>query len=51
MKKTTEHIKIVLLNGKEQKKAIYINENGDKYIYNQRGFRKLEDFIEGHEVI
>ena len=50
MTKTKEYIKIVLLNGKEQKRAIYVDENGEKYVYNQRGFWKLEDFIKNREI-
>lgn len=45
MKKTTEYIKIVLINGKEQKRTIYVDDNGEKYVYNQRGFWRLEDFM------
>lgn len=51
MKKTAEHITIVLLNGKEQKRTIYVDERGSKYIYNQRGFWKLEDFTKGRKTI
>jgi len=50
MKKTNEFIKVVLLNGKEQKRTIYVDENGQKYVYNQRGFWTLEDFIKGREI-
>ena len=51
MKKTTEYITIVLLNGKEQKKTIYVDESGAKHIYNQRGFWKLEDFVKGRKTV
>lgn len=51
MKKTKEYITVVLLNGKEQKRTIYVDENGAKYIYNQRGFWKLEDFVKGRKII
>lgn len=51
MKKTAKYIKIILTNGKEQKKTIYVDDNGEKYIYNQRGFWKLEDFIKGRKIV
>ena len=50
MKKTVEYIKIRLVNGNEQKRTIYVDENGSKYVYNQKGFWKLEDFIKRHNI-
>lgn len=51
MTKTKECIRFVSLDGKEQKRTIYVDENGEKYIYNQRRFWKLEDFIRDWKVI
>ena len=45
MKKTNDYIKIILINGTVQKRFIYLDDNGEKYIYNQRGFWKFEEFI------
>lgn len=49
MKKTSEYIQITLLDGKVQKRYIYIDDNGTKYIYNQHGFLKLDDFIKNRK--
>ena len=49
--KTKEHIKVVGTDGKVIKKTIYIDENGVKYIYNQNGFWKLDEFLKGHKII
>lgn len=51
MNKTSEYIKIVLINGNTQKRYIYLGENGEKYIYNQNSFWKLEDFVKNREII
>ena len=51
MKKTSEYIKIILINGKTQKRYIYLGENGEKYIYNQHSFWKLEDFVKNRKII
>lgn len=51
MEKTTDYIEIVGLYGKVQKRTIYTDENGVKYVYNQRRFWELEDFVKNREVI
>lgn len=51
MQKTSEYIKVVLINGKVQKRYIYLDENGEKYIYNQRWFWKFEDFVRNRKII
>ena len=51
MQKTSEYIKVVLINGKVQKRHIYLDKNGKKYIYNQGGFWKLEDFVRNRKTI
>lgn len=50
-KKTKEYIKIKLIDGTEQKRTIYVDDNGLKYIYNQRRYWKLEDFIKTHRTV
>ena len=49
--KTKEYIKIVGTNGKVIKKTIYVDGNGTKYVYNQNGFWKLDEFIKVHKII
>ena len=51
MKKTAEYITIIPINGKPQKRFIYTNERGEKFIYNQKGFWKLEDFVKTHKTV
>lgn len=51
MEKTKEYIKIRLINGKEEKKTIYIDENGEKYIYNQGGFWEFDRFVNTHDIV
>lgn len=50
-KKTSEYITIVLLNGKKQKRFIYLDDNGEKYVYNQGGFWKLGEFVKSRRVV
>lgn len=50
-KKTNEYIKIVLITGKTQKRTIYVDDNGKKYVYNQHGFYELENFVKTHKII
>ena len=45
MMKTADYIVFIALNGKEQKRTIYVDESGARYIYNQKHFWKIEDFI------
>ena len=49
--KTAEHIKVKTIDGKVIKKAIYVDENGEKYVYNQHGYWKLEEFTKGRKII
>ena len=51
MEKTKETIKIVLQDGTVSKRTVYVDENGEKYVYNQRSFWKLEEFKKGRKII
>lgn len=50
MEKTKEYIKVVLVNGKEQKRYIYKGENGKKYVFNQNHFIELDYFVKNYNV-
>ena len=51
MEKTKEYIKMVAINGKVVKRTIYVDEKGEKYVYNQNHFWNLEDFVKHHDTI
>ena len=51
MEKTNDYIKIRLINGKEEKRTIYIDENGEKYIYNQNRFWEFDYFINHWDIV
>lgn len=50
-KKTAEHIKVVQTDGSVVKKTVYVDEDGEKYVYNQNGYWKLEEFAKGRKNI
>lgn len=51
MKKTTEFVKVVLTDGKTAKKTVYVDENGEKYVYIYRGYMKLSDFLKEWKTV
>lgn len=51
MEKTNEYIKIRIINGKEEKRTIYIDENGEKYIYNQNRFWEFDYFVKHWDIV
>ena len=46
-----QFVKIILTDGKPQKKTVFVNENGEKYVYVYRGYMKLADFLKDRKTV